>query len=957
MKIKKQIIIAMFLLLLVGWTMPSQAQKIYPDDNFHWEYQWANNKQQYLRFYNYNGNLLSLKINKDEDFNICNYSQNDQEFSHLTTVASSVNAFSEPIAFTFQEKMYCYFTTYKMIEAAYDLPYDKYFGNFYCSNGDLKTWTNYSVNNLDDGEVKYYSAICPLDSLVYMFYTRTQELTMPGYGNKYNKHNTPYVDICSYDTETEKFVIEQTKKLSPELNSSRYFEVSSAFAYADADTTMKIFATCDMAYADENHDYGGYVLNINPDDWTYETLYVDNDMYNVEAISGSVQGQSTSASGSDGLQNIATRFQVFYSYFTEGGFWHNDNGELHYLTYALTSNGLEQCANGTVHQSNSNDNPENWNQNQISLSYIFEIKDLNPAVTGADSYEQKLWVCHQDKNYNVVSNIFNSDIWVAIPETTVESDDLHNTDKYGDDIQDLWTLVGITDGAPPCSIDWDKWESHHYGAHPTEIIFGSEQSTECTVTASSKDVFNASLSAGIPKILKGSLKFSDAFSNMESSSGDTTVGIEQTISLSEDGQDNGRYLWLIPVIQRTSYAIFPWWDSQYQNPVHLSEQYRFVTLGQSLKVIPEPLDNSVFNVSNANDSTMIDWSSEYRPHDDYAVEVGLLPRILNWNGLDPGQVGFVKVDSTDVSSYKTQQTYSASISGGFKIPAVFEIKGGVGGSLKYGNENETKTDKQNSIKISLEALTNKDMGPRVEDLTINTYVFQAGMKHNGNFWYVDSLNENLSNKQSPWYVAYIVTSASPVNLIYPPNDHLLTEKSAMFSWTDIERNSVENKIFIGEEPNISPASLVYQSVIANKANNHILADSILEAGKTYYWCISTKTNDNQIVWSETRSFSLPKDTQQTSEKSIDKAAQLTFDLYPNPLGKQAFYVRYNSTESVEVQLQIFSITGELLRTDKYHSMETENTLIEVNDVNLKPGIYFIRVSGSGKTGVNKLIVQ
>jgi hypothetical protein len=78
-------------------------------------------------------------------------------------------------------------------------------------------------------------------------------------------------------------------------------------------------------------------------------------------------------------------------------------------------------------------------------------------------------------------------------------------------------------------------------------------------------------------------------------------------------------------------------------------------------------------------------------------------------------------------------------------------------------------------------------------------------------------------------------------------------------------------------------------------------------------------------------------------------------VFPNP-ATDGFYLQTNQNEPGLLQLNIYAITGELIRNETININESGKTpYISVN--NLHPGIYFIVLKGADSTFTGKIIVS
>lgn len=95
----------------------------------------------------------------------------------------------------------------------------------------------------------------------------------------------------------------------------------------------------------------------------------------------------------------------------------------------------------------------------------------------------------------------------------------------------------------------------------------------------------------------------------------------------------------------------------------------------------------------------------------------------------------------------------------------------------------------------------------------------------------------------------------------------------------------------------------------------------------------------------------------TEAKTINRQKSFGFILFPNPAGKDCQVGFFNPTnQSVEVTLKVNSISGKLIKSDKY-VLETGNQKFRLNTGSLKPGIYLADCISDGYRETKKLMIK
>ena len=212
-----------------------------------------------------------------------------------------------------------------------------------------------------------------------------------------------------------------------------------------------------------------------------------------------------------------------------------------------------------------------------------------------DGLYQVLWVYYPDKNQHLTGIGFTSDIWKPVKGSVIANADLMKDTLYPG-IRNLWSLVGIVDGAPPCSVNWPLWvNSHSDETEPTELNFTTEQESETEISNSYEDkyTFGEEISLGhageaFGASMNEEFSYSSSFKNLVSSGTTITTSYSNAFGLDEEFQEYGYYIWSVPNIKRFVYMKYAWWDS-IANPDSSSLQFQFRVYGTSINsALPFP---------------------------------------------------------------------------------------------------------------------------------------------------------------------------------------------------------------------------------------------------------------------------------------------------------------------------------------------------------------------------------
>jgi hypothetical protein len=80
-----------------------------------------------------------------------------------------------------------------------------------------------------------------------------------------------------------------------------------------------------------------------------------------------------------------------------------------------------------------------------------------------------------------------------------------------------------------------------------------------------------------------------------------------------------------------------------------------------------------------------------------------------------------------------------------------------------------------------------------------------------------------------------------------------------------------------------------------------------------------------------------------------------FKVFPNP-GQDDFVIEFNTDKPSAVLIKVFSETGTMVRSFKYTKIVRGKNTLELNNLNLEEGIYFIQFSSGEITSSEKLII-
>lgn len=589
---------------------------------------------------------------------------------------------------------------------------------------------------------------------------------------------------------------------------------------------------------------------------------------------------------------------------------------------------------------------------QLGYSIDMEAQSFDSPDSIPDGLSRKLKVYYTDGDGHFYGASFNSDMWRPVEGSVVSNTDLDAEDVYGPEVRKLWTLVGITDGAPPCGIDWHTWENSHTPLQaPTKFSFELENISDSKISSTYTDSYALGYSTEVSykkKLgLDLSFEYAHTYQNTVRSGTKIITQNEKTFDLNEVSQEKGYFLWHIPQITRTSYMVYPWYDENLDHPVSNSLQYQFSTTSALLMKESVDISSFPFHVDDPNDSLLNDFTQEsrqimYHNAEQYHMEPYLHP--LQWEGTTEGdRFLFTQVDCT-VSEVSKENSYTYDESLNFGIPRVFNISGNASQSINYSSEYSYETEMGTTVHIDLGNLILPENGITTPPpYTVDVYWFKP---NKGEWWFLDSLEG-----QNPWYIGYIVRLGSTKLVqLSPENDCNIKGSDLLFSWKAIDGELNNYELLISEGPRSGPGLNTYtfpcgRNTVANPE------EFIPEPGKTYSWSVRGYTKKGEPVWSGSRSFTFGV-TQSGQGPSLLKAT-----LYPNPGRAGYTNISYDLPEDSKVTITVYNTDGQLLNGVIENSRQAGINTESLATTGFNQGIYFVIIQTDQRRAVKKLVIQ
>lgn len=580
------------------------------------------------------------------------------------------------------------------------------------------------------------------------------------------------------------------------------------------------------------------------------------------------------------------------------------------------------------------------------------VRDYSTQVSGYDGLQQFVWFLYPDKKGYPCGAQFVSDIWRFDYSMTRTSTDLFDTISYPG-INSLWTLNGILDGAPPCSMKWPEWDSTYslnlHPAEPTSLSFTTTTTSRSEISNSYEDQWSIGESMDLElgvAFLKGTFseefKYSNTFKNTYSSGTEIKSTVTNVYTLDTASQPYGVFLWTVPQIARFQFSLYPWWDKGTLYPVPHSMQYLFRVTGTWIMPMAVKLNKSPFLINHPNGDSLTDWEARNRP--GILNAMSYTSPVLNcaWIDRSSGSVGTINFANDTLSSFESTSSVSIDVAAGQKVPEVFE--GGVSSSYKatYSTETVNQTSFGETISVSLKNLNLKAWGVNLSHLYLSVFWFR---NDGNNWWYFDGMNG-----QKPWYVAYI-SSGSYLN-IQPvtPSAGTVFDRNDLpvFTWEEETGTLHDFTVFVASSPNITTLNTLAK--ISVKGNSCVLpGDFRYETGQIYYWAVSGKTDQEMTIWSESSAFSFHH-----QEESLDNTLKAL--LYPNPGTPDNLTLSVESQNPGRITIRIFDLRGQILFHQDMEDAGEGMVTLKIPRLTIQPGIYLVGIQCGDQSILKKLII-
>jgi hypothetical protein len=348
---------------------------------------------------------------------------------------------------------------------------------------------------------------------------------------------------------------------------------------------------------------------------------------------------------------------------------------------------------------------------------------------------------------------------------------------------------------------------------------------------------------------------------------------------------------------------------------------------------------------------MKDWS-EYEGRSALNKEAGdhgLWPVMhVDWTNLSEGSTMNVQTTVEDKTSDSQTNSWEFEVeaSAGKRIPKVCTIEAklstGYSGSLM--NETTTTSEYGHRISASLKKLHFTSQGINLTGLHANAFLFNPQV--NPNWTYLDSLNG-----MKPFYLAWIVTSASESLLLQsPPEGELVDNEGILFTWRPEDGNLHDYELVIATSSNISDVNTVYRKK-TNDLTQLAVNNFIAQPGVTYYWGVKGINVDGVMIYSPIRSFRMNKSLQENPYQEI----RTVICSSPGTLSDLRIVV--SPLKDGPVAVTLTDLSGKAMARKEATGYSGVALAFSFSGENLAPGIYLAVIRSGEDRVVRKVIIR
>ncbi len=912
-------------------------------------------------FSSFGPNLVSAYYKNDE-LDFFKYNAKEGKYIKTTRIAKLPigGFFSRPMLLEYDNMNF-------VITYNYDYKGNNAIRIYRCADNSFVDWeclSKYNADDMPDDSLNYYEAAFAYGGKIYLAY------------NSYFKHGQfsdekciierkdIYVDECII--KDGRLKVDTTYHFKDAIFKDRFMiKTMTGFKHRDGNLRLIVSYYVESILVDDdnrsNENKGGGVTILNLKNGTAHNLYRRDDFIcSIDAMTGSIKARKKS----DKYSNETFRIQLVFNHLKKHTIlrWQN-KGHLYYRTYTYDGNGYKPIRKGKIINHEKALPTSNYKM-YLQLIPRFIPSNIMDDNRNNDVVKKEIWLMHTGKHGGLWANIFYSDQFKPDPSTYVFSVDLMDDKTYGPSIRSLWTLIGITEGAPPVSMDWNQWKAHHLTTtHPSTLMFSRTDKYETSVTSTFSRSWYNQFGVGVGNKdtpASGSIvgRYTNAYNKSKVKSLTNEIKMSEVFYSSENTQDSAYLIWQIPSVYRIEYAIYPWWDNNLDYSLDSSKTFLFYSLSNTLVFEKRGINEKPFCIQNANDSTFSDWKLTNKYRDTIVSVAGnySIPALsISWTNNGPGATNHFVSTTTKTISTSEKNQFSITASASRKLPKTFELSTSHNLTWSYQTTVSNTTSISKAVEISMAKLENKQYdGAKMNSIYTNAYFFKPTKDRNGNsvdWWYY-----KYFPKHHPWYITYVVDASSKISVISPKENGILRNNKS-FSWTHNTKDKFDYTVLFCKDEFFGPANSIEMPVGNNlnlQINNEVLqkfpTDSII------YWVVKAK-NQNKYSWSKIHWFIIPKKTTYNQAIAVNDNNRLNFLVYPNPVSGNYVNVAFKSNlDNDWVNIEWISLNGNVVYSKDKQEVITDGCLFKVDIPKLNPGVYFLRISTPTSSGVGKVVL-
>ncbi len=914
------------------------------------------------------GHDLVSAYYKNNKLYFLKYDKKEKKYIETTQIANiqSSEFFGKPLMFEYAD-MY-FVVAYSFTEVGH-----RTLRIYKCEDKDYVNWVHlphYYSYEMPNNSLNYYNAVYAFNGKIYLAYNSyfkyiTDYVYEVGDEEEYLGKRDIYVDECIIDN--GKFIADTTYKFRNAISKERFvIKTMTGFKHRDGNQRLIVSyyvkSILDDADNNSNENKGGGVTILDIKTGQHHTLF-ENDKFicAIDAIQGSIKGKKKSEK--DRKQTL--RIQVVYNHLEKHTIlrWQN-KGHFYYRTYTYGNGSYREVYHGKI------TNHEKALPTSNYKMYLQLIPRYVPSNTmdnnrNNDIIKKEIWLLHPGKHGGLWANIFYSDRFKPDPTTYQYSTDLMDDKKYGPGIRNLWTLIGVTEGAPPVSMDWDKWNAHHLTtAHPSTLTFSSTSKYETKVTSTFSHIWYSQGGMVFGDKDEGAVidvsgHYINAYNKSETKDLTSELKISENYYSSENTQDTAYLIWQIPSIYRIKYATYPWWDDNLSLSLDSSSAYLYYSLSDALFFEKVSKKIKPFNIQNPNDSTFFDWkhTNPYRDTiDAVAGNYSIPPHNISWTNNGPGISNTFVNTVTKTTNVSVSNSGTYTFGGSYQIPKIFKFSTSHSITLSWESDVTISTSISKAVTVSMEKLQNKQHdGAQMSSIYTDAYFFKPIRDKSGHL--VDWWYYKYFNGHHPWYVTYVVKASSKIAVKTPKENGILQETKD-FSWTHNTKDEYKYTVLFCKDDYFGPVNSIEMPV---GENYHLeITDEILKqfpSDSIIYWVVKGKNSQNNYTWSNIHWFIIPNKTAFNQSIATEEKKVLDFLVYPNPVSGNYVNIAFKSNlDNDWVNIEWMSLSGKIVYSQEKQDVVIDGCLFKVDVPKLKSGIYFLKISTPKSSGVGKIVI-